>query len=98
MKAGVSTSPCAVIMTPRRASPSVWITRNAKGRTDMDVEQQSTSRVRRIESARTIANEPPRADDRCTELREHHRSVAIQRERARNTSQKRSIFYELLTN
>ena len=28
MNAGVSTSPCGVVMTPARAAPSVWVTRN----------------------------------------------------------------------
>ncbi len=26
MKAGVSTTPCGVVMTPARAAPSVWVT------------------------------------------------------------------------
>ena len=30
MNAGVSTSPCAVVRTPRRARPSVWVTRKSK--------------------------------------------------------------------
>ena len=32
MNAGVCTSPCAVVITPRRARPSVWVTRKPKGR------------------------------------------------------------------
>src|SRR5678816_3370457 len=31
MNAGVSTSPCAVVITPRRAGPSVCVKRNANG-------------------------------------------------------------------
>src|SRR5678815_5468770 len=31
MNAGVSTSPCAVVITPRRARPSVCVKRNANG-------------------------------------------------------------------
>src|SRR4029079_635442 len=33
MNAGVSTAPCAVVMTPRRARPSLCVTRNAKSLT-----------------------------------------------------------------
>src|SRR6188472_399569 len=31
MNAGVCTSPCGVVRTPRRADPSEWVTRNEKG-------------------------------------------------------------------
>ena len=30
MNIGVSTAPCGVVITPARAAPSVWVTRNEK--------------------------------------------------------------------
>ena len=46
MNAGVSTTPCGVVSSPRRARPSVSMTRNAKEAADIGEEQFTMSAVR----------------------------------------------------
>src|SRR5689334_20382105 len=52
MNAGVSTSPWAVVMTPRRAPPLVCVTRNPKPGCDIDEGTECTSAGRRRPAGR----------------------------------------------